>query len=77
MRFIKGYVHPIIREFINNGYYVFYWGIDDYYLEGKSFYKERHFNHDGLICGYDQNNKTYQIYAYDQKWIYRQFDVKQ
>ena len=77
MRFIKGYVHPIIREFINNGYYVFYWGIDDYYLEGKSFYNERHFNHDGLICGYDQNNKTYQIYAYDQKWIYRQFDVKQ
>ena len=58
---------------IDAGYYVAFNNIDDYYLKGKSWYKERHFNHDGLICGYDQNEKTYCIYAYDSKWRYKKF----
>ncbi|MBR5786199.1 MAG: hypothetical protein IKY41_05865 [Clostridia bacterium] len=72
-RFIKGYINSIIRRMIDAGYYVAFNNIDDYYLKGKSWYKERHFNHDGLICGYDQNEKTYCIYAYDSKWRYKKF----
>lgn len=73
MRFLKGYTHKVIREFLDQGFYVVFNGIDDYYVDGKSFYKERHFKHDGMICGYNQEEKTYCIYAYDQKWIYQKF----
>lgn len=76
-RFAKGFINPIIREMLNNGYYVAFINIDDYYVEGKSWHKERHFNHDGIICGYDQNDKTYCLYAYDNKWIYRKFWTSQ
>ena len=72
-RFTKGYINPIIRELLDNGFYVAFCGVDDYYIKGKSWYKERHFSHDGLICGYDQNDKTYCMYAYDSNWIYRKF----
>ena len=75
--FIKGYINSIIRELLNNGYYVVFHDVDDYYLKGKTWYKERHFSHDGLICGYDQNDKTYCIYAYDSNWIYQKFWISQ
>ena len=73
MEFIKGHVHFVIRNLIDAGYYVYFHGIDDYYVEGKSWYHERHFDHDGCICGYDWEHKTYCIYAYDQNWIYQKF----
>lgn len=72
-RFTKGYINPIVRELLDNGFYVQFGGVNDYYVKGKSWYKERHFSHDGLICGYDQNDKTYCIYAYDSNWVYRKF----
>lgn len=72
-QFTKGYINYSIRELLDNGFYAAFGGVDDYYVKGKSWYKERHFNHDGLICGYDQNDKTYCIYAYDSNWIYRKF----
>ena len=77
MRFVNGYINPIIREFLDNGYYVFYWGVDDYYLEGKSWYHTHHGEHDGLIYGYDQNAKTYLLHAYDINWVYNTFPVSQ
>lgn len=72
-QFLKGYVNPVIRNLIDAGYYVHFRGVDDYYVKGKSWYKERHFNHDGAICGYNQLDKTYCIYAYDSNWIYQKF----
>lgn len=72
-QFTKGYINPIIREMLNNGYYVAFGYIDDYYIKGKSWYKEKHFAHDGLICGYDQDDKTYCVYSYDSDWKYRKF----
>lgn len=77
MRFLKGYVNAVIRNMIDNGYYVYYYGVDDYYVEGKTFYKERHFYHDGTICGYNQADKTFCIYAYDKNWVYRKFWTSQ
>ncbi len=73
MQFVEGYIHPVIRNLIDRGYYAYYGGIDDYYIPGKTYYHERHFEHDGLICGYDQKDKTYCIYAYDKQWLYRKF----
>lgn len=57
-QFEKRNINSVIRELIDNGFYIVFENVDDYYVEGKTWYKERHFNHDGLICGYDQNNKT-------------------
>lgn len=75
--FTNGYINPIIRQMLDKGFYVVFGGVDDFYLKGKSWYKERHFSHDGLICGYDQNDKTYCIFAYDSNWIYQKFWVPQ
>lgn len=72
-RFVRGHINSIIRKMIDEGYYVFFREIDDYYVKGKSWYKKRHFGHDGLICGYDQNDKTYCLYSYDENWVYRKF----
>ena len=73
MHILGGQINSVIKEMLNNGYYVSFGSVDDYYVEGKSWYKERHFSHDGLICGYDSDDKTYCIYAYDKDWIYQKF----
>ena len=73
LRFTKGYMHPIIRGMLDKGYYVSFTRVDDFYIPGKTWYKEHHFAHDGLICGYNQSDKTYCVYAYDKNWIYQKF----
>lgn len=73
MKYLDDSIHSFIRDMIDEGYYVCFTGVDDYYVKGKSWYKERHFNHDGCICGYNQEDKTYCIYAYDINWIYQKF----
>ena len=77
LKFAKGYINPIIRELIDNEYYVGFSGVDDYYIKGKSWYKNRHFYHDGLIFGYNQIKKTYNIFAYDSNWVYTKFETPQ
>lgn len=72
-QFTKGYINVMIREMLDQGLYVYFCGVDDFYVQGKSWYKKRHFSHDGLICGYNQENKTYCIYAYDSNWVYKKF----
>ncbi len=73
MEHLGGYVHYLIRNLLDAGYYAYYTGVDDYYVEGKSWYHERHFNHDGTICGYDRERDLYLIHAYDQNWVCRAF----
>lgn len=72
-QFLTGYINTAVRNLLEAGYYVYFIGVDDYYIKGKSLYKERHLSHDGLICGYNREDKTYCIYAYDSNWIYRKF----
>jgi len=76
-RFFTKRIHKLIKDFLRAGWYVEFWGVDDYYVKGKSWYHERHFSHDGLICGYDDSDKTYYISAYDQNWVYRLFKTPQ
>lgn len=77
MRFFGDNIHDLIIELLHNGYFVNFDGIDDYYMEGKTWYAKRHFCHDGLIFGYNQLDNTYSIFAYDSKWQYSKFKVKQ
>lgn len=76
-RFTKGYTNCIIKALLDNGYYVCFDNIDDYYIKGKSWYREKHFPHDGMIYGYDDERGTYSILAYDSNWIHRPFDIFQ
>lgn len=75
--YTKGYINHIIRALIDDGRYICFDGIDDYYIPGKTWYKTRHFGHDGMIYGYDQEKKTYSIQAYDTNWIFKTFEIPQ
>lgn len=77
LRFCKENLHHIVKTVLNAGYYVAFENFDDYYIQGKSWYQQRHFLHDGLICGYDDVKETYSIMAYDVKWICRLFETPQ
>lgn len=76
-RFTKGYTNCIIKILLDNGYYVCFDNVDDFYIKGKSWYGEKHFPHDGMIYGYDDERGTYSILAYDSSWIHRPFEVSQ
>ena len=73
LRFSDGYINPVIHNLLDHGYYVCFDNMDDFYIKGKSWYHKRHLAHDGMICGYNRQDKTYCIYAYDSNWIYRKF----
>jgi len=75
--FIKYCFHDIIVAFLEQGYYVTFDGVDDYYVEGKSWYGDRHYAHDGLIYGVDDEKGIYHIAAYDKRWVYSFFETSQ
>ncbi len=66
-------LNNIIVRKLKEGYYIYFNGVDDYYVEGKSNFKVKHIPHDGCICGYDQDNAAYCLHSYDDKWIYKKF----
>lgn len=73
VKYLGSATNRIIRNLIDDGYYVWFERVDDFYIKGKSYYRERHFPHDGLISGYDLDEKTFTIVAYDKNWIFRSF----
>lgn len=75
MEFLGGYTEQVIRNFLRKGFYVFFGGVDDYYMDGKSWFRERHFIHNGLIRGYDPEDDTFLVYAYDSRWQLNSFKV--
>ena len=77
LRFANKFKHEIIKQMLDDGFYVHFSNVDDYYLPGKSWYGVRHFNHDGIICGYDEADKTYSIAAYDNNWIFNLIRIPQ
>lgn len=76
-QFARRCVLDIIKTMLDDGFYVSFGGVDDYFVKGKSWYQERHYNHDGLIIGYDDEKETFSIAAYDQRWIFTVFETPQ
>lgn len=76
-RFLDGCFDKIVKNILKDGYYVFFDGVDDYYVKGKSWYKERHIKHDGMLFGFDEDKKTYDIFSYDSDWVYRKYKTTQ
>lgn len=75
--FLDGCINRIIRNMIDKEYYVYFGAVDDYFMKGKDGYHTRHFMHDGMICGYNQDNMTYSVYAYDFHMRLRVFQMPQ
>lgn len=64
-----------VKRMLDKGYYVLFNHVDDYYVAGKTFAGERHFYHDGLILGYDEEENTLTLAAYSDKWNYGVFET--
>ncbi|HBF14568.1 MAG TPA: hypothetical protein DDW30_02575 [Clostridiales bacterium] len=76
-RFGLPYCREIIRELLHKGFYIYCNGVDGYDLPGMSGYGLRHGHNDGILCGYDDNDGTYSIAAYDSTRCFRQIWLPQ
>lgn len=77
IRFVRHCPNEIIKASLDAGYYFYLRDADDYYIPGKSWYRKRHFWHHGLISGYDDNDNTFTMNAYDDRWLFSTFKVPQ
>ncbi len=75
--FIDGCELDVIRNMIDDGYYICFNMVDVFYIKEMLWYQEYHNLHDGMICGYDDNDQTLTIAAYDNRWVYRSFKTPQ
>lgn len=75
LKFSHKHYKEIIKDMLDEGYYVHCTGVDDYYLPGKSWYGLRHMAHDCIICGYDDNADTFSIAAHNIHWVFDLFPV--
>lgn len=76
-KYIQKYCMEIIKSMLDDNMYVYYTAADDFYLPGKSWYGTRHMHHDGVICGYDDNDNTISIAAHDINWVYNLIRIPQ
>ncbi len=76
-RFTKDQTNRIIEELIREGYYVYFTDFDNYYLRGKFQFQKKHTYDSGMIFGFDRDNKTFSLYAYDEDYVYRAFQTPQ
>ena len=67
----------IIKTMLQDGMYILYDEVDDFYLPGKSWYGTRHMHHTGIICGYDDNDESLSIAAHDINWVYNLIRIPQ
>lgn len=77
LRFTHDRFREIIKKMLDEGFYIYFGGVDDYFLPGKSWYGIRHMSHDGILCGYDDNDGTYSVAAYDSDWVFRLIRIPQ
>lgn len=74
-RHIKNNYREIFKTLLDDDFYVYYCNVDDYYIPTTSAYNKRHFPHDGLIYGYNENKHIYYVCAYNSTGIYTNFEV--
>ena len=73
LKYLKRHTCDVIKAMLDDGKYVYITRIDDFYIRGKTWYNTRHFPHDALIYGYDNEDETFLMYAYDENWLLRSF----
>lgn len=63
-KYIQNCHVKLFKDFLDDGCYIYFNGVDDYYLQIKASYKRRHYPHDGMITGYDEEKKVYYVSTY-------------
>ena len=76
-RFTFAFCMDIIKHMLDENFYIYYTCVDDFYMPGKSWYGTRHMYHDGIICGYDDNDGTFSIAGYDINWVFSLMRIPQ
>ena len=76
-RYVYDFCLDIIKLMLEDGMYILYDNVDDFYLPGKSWYGTSHMHHTGIICGYDDNDSTLSIAAHDINWVFKLIQVPQ
>ena len=71
------YAKDVIKKMLDDAMYVYFLRIDDYYFPGKSYYRTKHIEHDGIISGYDNNDNSFTVIAYNTDWILKPFKISQ
>lgn len=74
-RFGTEFFEDVIKRMLDEEYYVYFTGVDDYYIPGKSWYQTRRMTHDGILCGYD--DETFSIASYNTNWVFSMYRVPQ
>jgi len=69
-------IKKYIMSSINNGKYVVIF-VDEYYVEGRSAYKNYHLLHDILIFGYNKESFIYLAFDNNQKLSFLSFPLNQ
>lgn len=62
-------LHSFIKTHINLEYYL-YFQVDEYYVPERGAFGKRHYIHDLLLFGYDDDKETYNIAGYNQEGLY-------
>ncbi len=75
--FIRHYLIEVIKTILEDGYYLAFNDADDYYIEGKTWYHDKHVFHDGMLVGYDDDKGIFLVAAYDYRWQFRVFETPQ
>ena len=74
-KYVNNCYAEVFKAFINDGYYVYFTNVDDYYIKMKSAYKRYHFPHDGVITGYDEDKKVFYISAYSKSGHFENMEI--
>jgi len=64
-----------LKKYINEEFYV-YIMLDEYYTPHKENYQKRHFCHDFLLHGYDDNTQSFLAISFDENRIFSKMSQK-
>lgn len=76
-KFLKYSINEVISSVLESGYYLYFNGFDDYYIENKQGFNSYHNSHDGMIVGINNVKRKYSIFAYDLNNKLRCFQTSQ
>lgn len=74
-KYIQNCYTQVFKNFLNDGCYIYFNIVDDYYMQIKPAYKRYHYPHDGLITGYDEEKKVYYVSTYTKSGNFENVEV--
>lgn len=67
-------LHEFIMESIDEGYYL-YTMLNEFFVPERYYYGKKNFDHDNIIYGYNRQERTYNVIAYNDREVYSRNQV--